>query len=332
MKAMVIDSFGAPEVFREADIPRPQVLAGHVLIKVMASSVNPIDGRIRRGETPAMAPDFPAVLHGDVAGVVVAVGDEVSAFKAGDEVFGLAGGVRGTAGGALAEYLLADAAFLALKPQKLDMAAAAALPLVSLAAWQSLFDKGKVASGASVLVHAAAGGVGHIALQLAKWAGALVFATASTPDKLAVGRELGADGVIDYKNESVRDYVKKHTGGQGFDTVFDTVGGANLEKSFEAARPGGQVLAIATRSTHDLTLMNNKGLSLHVVNTMHPLVSGRSRAHYGEILVQVSRLVDEGVLRPLLDARRFSFAEAGAAHAWLESGQAAGKIVLCNNW
>ncbi len=329
MKAMVIEEFGAPSVFKEADIPKPQIIPGHVLIKVAASSVNPIDGRIRRGEVPASAPPFPAVLHGDVAGVVDEVGEGVSAFKVGDEVFGLAGGTKGTAGGALADYLLADADFLAVKPQNINMAQAAALPLVCLAAWQSLFDKGKVADGESVLIHAAAGGVGHVALQLAKWAGAKVFATAS-PEKLSIGRELGADGVIDYTRQAVRDYVKEHTGGRGFDTVFDTVGGANLEKSFEAARPGGQVLAIATRSMHDLTLMNNKGMSLHVVNTMYPLVSGRGRAHYGEIISRISRLVEKGLLRPLLDEKTFSFREAGAAHSYLESGRALGKVVLIN--
>lgn len=331
MRATVIETFGDPSVFRSVELPRPTVIPGHVLLEVKATSVNPVDCRIRSGQAPGMAPALPTVLHGDVSGIVVEVGEGVSRFNIGDEVYGLAGGTKGTVGGALADYMLADADFLALKPRTLNMAEAAALPLVSLAAWQALIDRGNVGKGQTVLIHAAAGGVGHIAIQIAKWAGATVFTTAASPEKLSLGTELGAVAVIDYEKETVRDYVAKYTDKKGFDVVFDTVGGPNLEKSFEAVKPLGQVLSIATRGTHDLSMMNFKGLTLHVIYTMYPLVSGIGRAHYGEIMTNIARIVDEGSLRPVLDPKVFEFHEAAEAHRHLESGLAFGKVVLVNN-
>lgn len=331
MKAMVIENFGDPSGFKQTHLPRPAIIPGHVLLEVKATSVNPVDCRIRSGQAPGMAPQLPAILHGDVSGVVVEVGEGVTSFQVGDEVYGLAGGTKGTAGGALADYMLADADFLALKPRTLSMTEAAALPLVSLAAWQALIDRGNVGKGHKVLIHAAAGGVGHIAIQIAKWAGADVFTTASTPEKLSLGTKLGAVAAIDYEKETVRDYVAKYTDRKGFDVVFDTVGGPNLEKSFEAVKSLGQVLSIATRSTHDLSLMNFKGLTLHVIYTMYPLVSGIGRAHYGEIMTNIARIVDEGCLRPVLDPNVFAFSQAAEAHRHLESGQAFGKVILENN-
>lgn len=330
MKAMVIEKFGEPSVFELKEIARPQIIPGHVLIEVFASSVNPVDIRIRNGESPGMAPPLPAVLHGDVAGRVVEVGEGVTKFKNGDEVYGLAGGTKGTQGGALGDYMLADADLLALKPAHLDFAQAAALPLVTLAAWQALIEKGRINRGDNVLIHAAAGGVGHVAIQIARWAGANVFATASTPDKIALGRQLGAVDVIDYRKESVRDYVARCTGKKGFDLVFDTVGGPNLEKSFEAAKNLGTVLSIATRGTHDLSMMNFKGLSLHVIYTMYPLVSGRERPLYGQILDKAAHIANAGQLKPVIDNRQFTFPEAAEAHGYLSSGQTTGKVVLVN--
>ena len=332
MKAMVMETYGDAELFTLYDMPRPEVIPGHVLIHVKATSVNPVDCRIREGLASGLAPALPAVLHGDVAGVVVGVGSGVTAFRVGDEVYGLAGGTKGTAGGALAEYMLADASLLARKPRNVSMKEAAALPLVALTAWQALVERGKIESGQTVLVHAAAGGVGHIGIQLAKWFGARVFTTAATPEKEALGIELGATDVINYRRQTVAEYVAEYTGGKGFDLVFDTVGGANLEKSFEAVKPLGTVVAIATRETHDLSLMNFKGLTLHVVYCMYPLVSGVGRAHYGEILQQITQLVEAKQLRPVLDSHLFSFAEVSAAHRLLESGQNFGKVALENTW
>lgn len=176
MRAMVIDRQGPSSVFHEAERPCPQTRPGHVLIRVRASSVNPVDYKIRSGMP--IAPDFPAVLHGDVAGEVVEVGEGVSDFAVGDAVYGCAGGVSGTQG-ALAEYMLADARLLAPKPSNLSMEQAAALPLVGITAWEGL-ERTRVIAGANVLVHGGTGGVGHMALQLARTLGATITTTVST--------------------------------------------------------------------------------------------------------------------------------------------------------
>lgn len=336
MKAQVIEQFGAPGVFKEMDLPRPKVIPGHVLIRVLASSVNPIDFIIRRGIFQVSAfkevvvPALPAVLHGDVAGVIEEVGEGVSAFKVGDEVYACAGGVKGM-GGALAEFMLADADLVALKPKSLTMQEAAALPLVSITAWEGLIDRAKVQPGQTVLVHGVTGGVSHIAIQLAKWVGARVFATGSLEQKLAKGHELGADGVINYRTQSVSDYVAEYTSGQGFDVVFDTLGNENLAKSFEAATLQGTVISCNTYAPVNMLPLHLKGLNLHALCILIPMLSGMGRARHGEILSQVAQLVDDGKVRPLLDPKLFSFTDVASAHQHIESGQAIGKVTLTHD-
>ena len=331
MKAQIIQSFGDPSVFQLEEVSKPELKPGHVLIQVKASSVNPIDTKVRAGAVPAVAPEFPAVLHGDVAGLVYAVGEGVTEFKVGDEVFGCAGGFKGT-GGALAEFMLADADLLAHKPKNLTMEEAAALPLVAITAWEALFNRAHLVPGQDILIHAATGGVGHIAIQLAKWKGATVYTTASSQEKLEIGTRLGADVTINYREESVHDYVQKHTDGKGFDVVFDTVGGENLDRSFEAAAVHGTVAAIAARSTHDLSPVHSKGLSLHVTFMLLKILNKDMHKQYGEILKKVAKVVEEGKLRPLVDPNMFTFDEVSKAHEYMESGKAIGKIVLKNNW
>ncbi len=328
MKAIVINAFGGPEVFEQKEIPKPDVRPGHVLVRVAASSVNPVDTKIRSGLLGMIAPDFPdAVLGCDMAGVVEAVGDGVTDFAPGDEVYGCAGGVKGCPG-ALAEFQLVDERLIARKPATLGMAEAAALPLVAITAWDALIDRTKVSEGQRVLVHAATGGVGHLGIQLAKAAGATVFATASSPEKLALAASLGADAGINYKESSVEDYVAEYTGGAGFDVVFDTVGGDNLQGCFTAAALNGTVASISTRCTCDLTPFHQKALSMHVTFMLLPMLTGNGRARHGEILRELAELVDAGKVKPLVHAERFSFAEVGKAHALLQAGGALGKIVL----
>ncbi len=333
MKAQVIEQFGEPGVFKEMDLPRPEVIPGHVLIRVLASSVNPIDFIIRRGIFQVSAfkevvvPAFPAVLHGDVAGVIEEVGEGVTAFNPGDEVYACAGGVKGL-GGALAEFMLADADLVALKPKSLTMQEAAALPLVSITAWEGLIDRAKIQPGQTVLVHGITGGVSHIAIQLAKSVGARVFATGSSEEKLEKGHGLGADGVINYRTQSVSDYVAEYTGGQGFDIVFDTIGNENLSKSFEAATLQGTVISSNTYAPPDMLPLHLKGLNLHALCMLIPMLSGMSRAHHGEILSKIAQLVDDGKVRPLIDPNTFSFADVASAHHHLESGKAIGKVTL----
>lgn len=327
MKAFVIENFGKPTVFQTANLPIPEILSHHILIRVKATSINPVDLKIRQGVLADLAPVFPAVLHGDVAGVVEAVGDDVEGFKVGDEVYACAGGVRGT-GGALAEYMLADANLAAHKPKSLSMTEAAALPLVSITAWEGLIDRAQVQPGQKVLVYGSTGGVGHIAVQLAKWAGAIVYASVSDDRKAAIAHELGADVTINYRQSSVDEFVTQHTDGQGFDLVFDTVGNDNLQNAFRAVKLNGTVVSLVSLSQQDLSLLHAKGLTLHLVYMLLPMLFGVNRSYHGEILAKIARLVDEGKVRPLLDAKSFTFADIADAHTYAQSGAAIGKIAL----
>jgi NADPH2:quinone reductase len=327
MKAMVIEEFGGADVFRAKLIPAPELIPGHVLIGVRATSVNAVDLLIRQMGPAFLAPRFPAILHSDVAGVVVDVADDVVDFKPGDEVYGCAGGVIGM-GGALAEYMLADASLIAHKPRRLSMAEAASLPLVSITAWEALFERAPVKPGSSVLIHGGAGGVGHIGIQLAKNAGARVYATVSSDEKGKIARDLGVLEAINYREMSPREYVDRYTEGQGFDIVFDTIGNENLARSFEAAKLNGNVVTTVALGSYDLTLAHLRGLSLHVVFMLIPLLHGVSRSHHGMVLREIARLVDEGKLFPRVDPRIFNFEDVSSAHAHMESGEHVGKIVL----
>ena len=327
MQAIIIKHFGESDVFEKANLSMPSVSPNHVLIKVAATSVNPVDLKIRQGAIADIAPDFPAVLHGDVAGVVEAVGEKVTNFQVGDEVYACAGGVKGTSG-ALAEYMLADADLVAHKPTTLSMAEAAALPLVSITAWNGLIDRAKVQSGQKVLVYGGTGGVGHVAVQLAKLMDAKVYALVSSEEKAAIASELGADVTINYRRTSVANFVAQHTDGDGFDLVFDTVGNDNLQNAFQAAKLNGTVVSTVSLSKQDLTLLHAKGLTLHLVYMLIPMLSNCDRSHHGEILSQLANLVDQGRIRPLIDSQSFTFAEVAAAHSYLESGKAIGKVVL----
>ena len=327
MEAMIIRQFGDPGVFEQANVARPQVYPGQVLIKVAATSVNPVDCKIRQGKLAAIAPELPAVLHGDVAGVIEEVGENVKGFNVGDAVYACAGGVKGT-GGALAEYILADADLVALKPDSLSFRQSAALPLVSITAWTALIDKARIKAGQKVLIHGATGGVSHIGIQLAKAMGASVYATCSSDSKATIAKDLGADHAINYRQMDVKTYVEKFTDGKGFDVVFDTVGGENIAKCFEAAALNSSVVSVSTRSTQDLSLMHAKGLSLHVVFMLIPLLYHIGRDHHGAILNEITKLVDQSQLQPLLDESQFGIVDVAAAHRKLEGGEATGKLVL----
>ncbi|MEO8402805.1 MAG: zinc-dependent alcohol dehydrogenase family protein [Gammaproteobacteria bacterium] len=329
MKAHIITQFGDPSVFKIANISKPELKPGHVILQVKATSVNQIDCKIRSGAVPDIAPNFPAVLHGDVAGIVVAVSSDVLHFKIGDEVYACGGGVKGTSG-ALAELMLVDAHLIAKKPKKISMSEAAALPLVSITAWEGLFLKARLQAGQTILIHGGVGGVGHIAVQLARAVKAKVFATVTSKEDFSLAKKFGALDVINAKDETVDSYVQRLTHGKGFDIIFDTVGGTNLDRSFAAAAIDGTVVTTAARSTHDLTPLHNKGLNLDVVFMLNPLLKNLNRAKQGFILKDLAALVDEGAVRPWVDSHSFVFDQISEAHALLESGQARGKVVLNN--
>ncbi|GAA3776563.1 zinc-dependent alcohol dehydrogenase family protein [Micromonospora maritima] len=324
MRAVVLKEFGAPLVLTEIEKPVPG--PGQVLVRVAASGVNPLDTKIRAGKAAHARVQPPAVLGLDLAGVVAGVGPGVTGFDSGDEVYGLTGGV-GDLQGSLAEYVAVDARLLARKPESLSLREAAALPLAVITAWEGLVDRARVTAGQQVLVHGGAGGVGRIAVQLARARGAEVFATGS-PRSLETIARLGATP-IDYTSTAVEDYVTAYTGGEGFDVVLDTVGGAGLDESFTAVRTyTGHVVSILGWGTHSLAPLSFRGASYSGVFALLPMLTGQGREHHGEILRDAAVLVDQGALRPLVDPRRFTLATVTDAHTIVESGTGAGKIVI----
>ncbi|MGR3591564.1 MAG: zinc-dependent alcohol dehydrogenase family protein [Limimaricola soesokkakensis] len=326
MKTMILNDYGPDAAFTPAETERPSVKPGHVLVRVKATSVNTVDTMIRdMGKDLPLSPDLPAILGMDFAGIVEEVGEGVTGFAVGDEVYGCAGGLADLQG-ALAEYMLADARLIAPKPTSLSMRDAAALPLVGITAWEGLHRAG-VGRGQKVLVQGGAGGVGHVAVQLARHLGAEVWSTGTGGAKLAAIEALGATP-IDYQAETVEAYVAAHTGGAGFDMVFDTVGGENMTNSFAAAALNAQVVSTVALLALDLSPAHFKGLSLHVVFMLLPMLHDVGREAHGAILAELAKLVDAGAVKPLLDEQRFGLAEVGDAYAWLKSGQAMGKVVV----
>jgi NADPH:quinone reductase-like Zn-dependent oxidoreductase len=323
MEAYTVEVAGGD--FRKIDLPLPTLGPNHVLVRTKASGVNPLDTKIRAGKAPHAKQPLPAVLGVDMAGVVEEIGPGVTAFNCGDEVYGMVGGVGGQQG-TLAEFIGVDADLLAHKPKNLSMRQAAALPLVAITAWEGLVDRAKLCADQTVLVHAGAGGVGHVAVQLARAYNAQVFATAS-PDKTSIAESLGAIP-IDYRSSSVEEYVTKLTAGKGFDIVFDTVGGPTLDASFVAVkRYTGRVVSCLGWGTHSLASLSMRGATYSGVFTLLPLITGEGRAHHGEILAHIARLVEAGKLKPVLNERVISMADIGTAHALVESG-AVGKVVV----
>ena len=326
MKVQIIRKNGTPDVFEAAELDRPTAGAGQVLVRVAASSVNTADLMARSlGPTVDFIPAPPAVLGIDFAGTVQAVGAGVTGYAVGDEVYGSAGGVASHPG-TLAEYLSADARLIAHKPQRLSMIEAAALPLVSITAYEALVDRMGLVREQSVLIHGGAGGVGHVAVQLARSLGARVFATDSGEERLATAARLGATP-IDYAQQSVGEYVARYTDGKGFDRVFDTVGGPNIPNSLAAVKLNGQVATTVALGEIDLTTAHLRGATLHVIYMLIPLVHGHGAARHGEILAEVAALVDAGKIEPIVDSV-FPLERAADAHRKLESKTAIGKVVV----
>ncbi|MEM6826651.1 MAG: zinc-dependent alcohol dehydrogenase family protein [Pseudomonadota bacterium] len=327
MKSMILNDYGESASFSPAELPKPIAKPGAVLVRVAASSVNTVDTMIRTmgADLAPISPKLPALLGMDFAGTIEAVGEGVEGFGPGDEVYGCAGGL-GDLPGALAEFMEADARLIAHKPKSLSMREAAALPLVGITAYEGLTRAG-VTKGQKVLVHGGTGGVGHVALQIAQAFGAQVYSTATGDAPLEIIKGFGATP-IDYMNETVADYVETHTGGAGFDVVYDSVGGANMNNSFEAAALNGHVVTTVSMLELDLTPAHFKGLSIHVVFMLIPMLHDFKRAAHGEILAEIAKLVDASKVKALLDASRFGLEQVGAAYDRLTSGQATGKVVI----
>ena len=311
--------------FREMPIARSHPGANQALVRIHASGVNPLDTKIRAGKAGHARQPLPAVLGVDMAGTVEEVGAGVTGFQTGDEVYGMVGGVGGLPG-TLAEAIVADADLLARKPKNLSMREAAALPLSTITAWEGLVDRARVQAGQTVLVHAGAGGVGHIAIQLARALGARVFATVSAEKKRIV-EDFGAVA-IDYRSTTVEQYVAECTGEKGFDIVYDTVGGETLDACFLAVkRYTGHVVSSLGWGTHSLAPLSFRGATYSGVFTLLPLLTGENRAHHGRILTEAAALAEDGRLTPLLSERRFGVTDVEAAYARVETGSL-GKVVI----
>lgn len=323
MRAYVVEH--PTGAFRKVGLPRLAPSAGQILLRVHFSGVNPLDTKIRAGKAAHAKQPLPAVLGLDMAGVVEEVGPGVNAFRPDDEVYGMVGGVGGLQG-TLAEMVVANADLIALKPKSLSMREAAALPLVTITAWEGLVDRAKVHEGQKVLIHAGAGGVGHLAIQIAKAFGAEVFATVSL-EKQHLVEQLGATP-IDYRSLTTEQYVARHTQDQGFDVIYDTVGGATIDAAFAAVKCyTGQVVSCLGWSTHSLAPLSFRGASYSGVFTLLPLLTGLGQAHHGAILREAAALAEDGKLRPLLNKQSFSAADIDAAYKSVESG-ALGKVVV----
>jgi NADPH:quinone reductase-like Zn-dependent oxidoreductase len=285
-----------------------------------------LDGKIRAGQAAHARQPLPAVLGMDLAGTVEALGEGVKGWTPGDEVYAMATGIGGVQG-SLAEYAVVDARLLARKPGNLNMREAAGLPLVLITAWEGLVDRAQVRAGQKVLIHGGAGGVGHVAVQIARALGAEVFATGSARHRETI-EDLGAT-FIDYRQSSVEAYVAQYTAGQGFDIVYDTVGGETLDQSFKAARVyHGHVLSCLGWGQHSLAPLSFRGATYSGVFTLLPLLTGEGREHHGEILRLAAGLIESGQLKPILDPRRFNLQNAETAHELLQSGAAQGRLVI----
>lgn len=327
MKAMKLEAYDGNVPFEAFDKPDADPGPNEVAIIVEASSVNPVDLKIRQGAAP-VGPDAPHVLGCDVAGEIVAAGDAVKGFKPGDAVYGCAGGVKGR-DGAYSERMVCDARLIAHKPESLSCREAAALPLVAITAWEALVDRARVQPGERVLVHGGAGGVGHIGVQLARAMGAIVHTTISSKEKAAIAYELGAERAINYTETSVEDYVSKETGGEGYDVVFDTIGGPHLEKSLQAVKVNGRVVTtVGGGASPDLGPMHMKNARLDVVLMLIAMLHDQDLELHGRILSRLSRMIESGFIKPLIDERRFRLEEIGSAHDYLNSGNAIGKVVI----
>jgi len=306
MRAVIQNAVGGPDVLFVAEEPDPSPGPGEVLVRVRAAGINPVDGAVRGGFYPLLG-EPPFILGWDVSGTVEALGPGVSAFKRGDEVFGMPRFPKQA--GAYAELAAVPADEIAAKPAGIDHAHAAALPLAGLTAWQGLVRHGRLEAGQRALIHAGAGGVGHLAVQIAKARGAYVVSTAS-PGKLDFVHSIGADEVIDYTRTDFAGRAAE------FDLVLDTLGGDHAEESLKAVRESGALVSLL--NVHEATKAHAKARNIRVERIS--VVPDR------EGLVELARLIDAGQLSVHV-ARTFPFEQAGAAHAFLAT-RPVGKVAL----
>jgi NADPH:quinone reductase-like Zn-dependent oxidoreductase len=330
VKAFIVDRYGGPDVVRDGEMPDPEVRDYDVLVEIHAAGVNQLDTKIRAGEFKRILPyHLPVVLGNDLAGIVVRVGSKVQRFQSGDEVYARPDKDRI---GTFAELISVHEDDLALKPRSLTMEEAASVPLVALTAWQALVERANLRKGQQVLIQAGSGGVGIIAIQLARHLGATVGTTTSTENVDWVKR-LGADTVIDYKRDDFETLV------HDCDVVLDSLGGETLEKSLRVLKPGGKVIGIG--GPPDPEFAREIG-SPWILRQIMRVLSYRTRRRAkrlnvsysflfvkasGEQLREIGALIDARTIRPIVD-RVFPFEKTKEAMAYVEQGRAKGKAVV----
>ncbi|MBK8397740.1 MAG: NADP-dependent oxidoreductase [Leptospiraceae bacterium] len=332
MKASLIRKYGGNEVIEYVeDFPKPVIDNDEVLIEMRAASVNPIDWKVMKGDVKIMMDyKMPHILGNDGAGVVTQIGVNVNKFKVGDEVYFRPGKKKIT--GTFAEFCVVNHEEAALKPKNLSFEEAAGIPLVGLTSWQALFDLGNLQKGQKVLIHAGSGGVGNIAIQLAKNAGAEVATTTSTTN-IELVKSLGADVIIDYKKENFWELLKD------YDLVFDTMGGKSREDSYKVLKPGGILISISGIPTPDYAdkfglnpfiktlfyLLNIKNSSLakkHKVNYKYLFMNAS-----GEQLSKITKLIEDNKVKPLVD-KVFPLKDVKEAFSYQQTGRVKGKIII----
>ncbi|MDP2143700.1 MAG: zinc-dependent alcohol dehydrogenase family protein [Gallionella sp.] len=330
MKAILATAPGGTDVLQLRDIPKPELPSPHHLrVKLAAAGVNPVDTKLRA--KPAYHPDkLPAILGCDGAGVVEAIGSEVTRFKVGDEVYFCNGGL-GDEPGNYAEYTTLHEEYCAAKPANLSLQDSAALPLVLITAWEALVERANLQAKQTILIHAAAGGVGHVALQLAHHLGAHLVVTVGDERKAGLARGLHADKIINYREQDFVQETLACTEGKGVDVVFDTVGGETYIRSLNAARIGGKVVSVLATplaaADVQLARLRNLSLGFELMLTPQALNLHDERVRQRKILEEGAKLVEAGQLGVLV-THRLPLEQAAEAHRLIEAGGMTGKIVL----
>ncbi|PAX60598.1 zinc-dependent alcohol dehydrogenase family protein [Brunnivagina elsteri] len=328
MKAVLMTAAGNPEVLQLQEVPKPSPQPTEILVQLKAAGINPIDTKLRQRGT--FYPDkMPAIIGCDGAGIVEAIGAEVTKFRVGDEVYFCNGGLGGHQGN-YAEYTTIDEKFAAKKPTSVSFAEAAAAPLVLITAWEALYDRGRLEPGEKVLIHAGAGGVGHVAIQLAKLKGAMVATTVRSSDKISFVRQLGADQVINSQQTDFVQAALNWTNGEGVGLLFDTIGGEIFSQSFPAVRVYGDIVTILEPDANTIwKVARNRNLRISLELMLTPMLQGmvEVQQYHGEILEQCASWMDRGELK-IHVSHEFPLSDAAKAHQLLESGSMTGKIVL----
>jgi NADPH:quinone reductase len=329
MKAILMNATGGPEVLSLSDVPEPRISgAREILVRIRAAGVNPVDAK-QRVRGPYKAGAMPVILGCDGAGVVEQAGPECARFAPGDEVYFCSGGI-GDAPGNYAEYTVIDERYCARKPRSLSFVEAAAAPLVLLTAWESLHERARLERGHRALIHAGAGGVGHVAVQLAREAGARVATTVGSEEKAALVRDLGAELPIPYRTTDFVAAVRDWTGGDGVDVALDVLGGETFSRTLGAVRPYGELVTVLQPAPDtDWTEGRLRNLRIGLELMLSPMVYGlhEERIRQTAILEHCTALFDAGRLRVVV-SRTFPLAEAAEAHRAIESGSTTGKLVL----